>query len=362
MQISITRLSAQRVAWLAVVLLIAAFLLAVATGAVPISLADTLDSLFNLKLSSSSQMAAEHQLIIWQLRLPRALLAACVGAMLAMSGAAMQGLFRNPLADPSLIGVTAGAVAGAGIMIVMGGALLDYLYVESNASNRLFEVGQIALVSLGAFVGGGIAVALVYRLSTSSSGTSVSTMLLAGIAITALAGSLSSLLEYAADNEMLRRISLWRMGGFEGATWLRVGLAAFICSILLWRLPRYAQDLNVLLLGESEARHLGVDIQRVKQQLVLLVAIAVGISVALAGAIAFVGLVVPHIMRLLVGPDHKTLLPLSAISGAILLLLADSISRTAVAPAELPVGVITAVLGAPFFIILLRHRHEYGMR
>jgi len=202
----------------------------------------------------------------------------------------------------------------------------------------------------------------VYRLATSASGTSVSTMLLAGIAITALAGSISSLLEYAADNEMLRRISLWRMGGFEGATWPRVCLAMVFCVLMLWRLPRYAKDLNVLLLGESEARHLGVDIQHVKQQLIVLVAITVGVSVAMAGAIAFVGLVVPHIMRLLVGPDHRALLPLSALSGSILLLLADSVSRTMIAPAELPIGVITASLGAPFFILLLRHRHEYGMQ
>jgi len=362
MQFGVARFSSQRTGLCAAVVLVIAFFLAVSTGAVAISFSHTLHTLFNFNNASSISNLESYQLIIWELRLPRALLVLTVGAMLGMSGAAMQGLFRNPLADPSLIGVTAGAVAGAGIMIVSGGALLEYLYAHLGAHSLLIEIGQMSLVSLGAFLGGGLAVVLVYRLATSASGTSVSTMLLAGIAITALAGSISSLLEYAADNEMLRRISLWRMGGFEGATWPRVWLAMVFCLLMLWRLPGYAKDLNVLLLGESEARHLGVDIQHVKQQLILLVAITVGVSVAMAGAIAFVGLVVPHIMRLLVGPDHRALLPLSALGGSILLLLADSVSRIVIAPAEMPIGVITASLGAPFFILLLRHRHEYGMQ
>jgi iron complex transport system permease protein len=203
---------------------------------------------------------------------------------------------------------------------------------------------------------------LVYRLATGVTGTSVATMLLAGIAITALAGAVSSLLEFFSDNEMLRRISLWRMGGLDGASWHRVAIASVAIGILLALLPRYSIALNALLLGESEARHLGLNVQSLKRELIVLVAFGVGTAVALAGTIAFVGLVVPHIMRMLIGPDHRSLIPASALAGAVLLLVADAFARTIVAPTELPIGVVTAVLGTPFFISLLRQRHEYGMR
>jgi iron complex transport system permease protein len=232
-------------------------------------------------------------------------------------------------------------------MIVFGGALPG--------------LAGLSLVSLGAFVGGIAAVILVYRLATGPSGTSVATMLLAGIAISALAGSLSSLLEFYADNEMLRRISLWRMGGLDGANWPRVAIVSGVAAVILYVLPREAGALNALLLGESEARHLGVPVDRVKRRLVLLAAAGVGVSVAVAGAIAFVGLVVPHIVRLLIGPDHRWLLPASAMAGAMLLLLADTLARIVVAPTELPIGLLTALLGAPFFISLLRQRRDYGI-
>lgn len=286
-------------------------------------------------------------LIVHYIRLPRAVLTALVGALLAICGAAMQGLFRNPLADPSLIGVSAGASAGASLVIVFAGALPG--------------LAGLSLVSLGAFAGGIAAVLFVYRLATGPAGTSVATMLLAGIAISALAGSLSSLLEFYADNEMLRRISLWRMGGLDGANWSRVAIVSAVAAVILTVLPREAGALNALLLGESEARHLGVAVDRVKRRLVLLAAAGVGVSVAVAGAIAFVGLVVPHIVRLLIGPDHRWLLPASAMAGAVLLLLADTLARIVIAPTELPIGLLTALLGAPFFISLLRQRSDYGM-
>ena len=272
-----------------------------------------------------------------------------MGAILGMSGAAMQGLFRNPLADPSLIGVTAGASLGAALVIVLGASLLD---------------GYTALtaVSAGAFAGGAVAVVFVYRLATSATGTSVATMLLAGIAITALAGALGSLLEFHADNDMLRRISLWKMGGMDGANYPRLLLATLVGAAVLLALPRYSGTLNALLLGESEARHLGIDVDRAKIALIIWVAVGVGTSVALVGTIAFVGLVVPHIVRMLTGPDHRTLLPASALAGATLLVVADTLSRIVLAPTELPVGIITAIIGVPFFISLLRQRHHYGMQ
>jgi len=319
--------------------------LGLATGAVHLGVADIVAGLVGQDSAADGQAA----LIVGQIRLPRVLLAALMGAVLASSGAAMQGLFRNPLADPSLIGVTAGASLGGALAIVLGAQLAQ-------------GYTALTLVSAGAFAGGAVAVVVVYRLATSPSGTSVATMLLAGIAITALAGALGSLLEFFADNAMLRRISLWKMGGLEGANYPRLWLATAVSATLLVALPRYAGDLNALLLGESEARHLGIDVDRAKVALIAWVAIGVGTSVALAGTIAFVGLVVPHIVRMVAGPDHRVLLPASALAGAILLVLADALSRVVLAPTELPVGIITALIGVPFFISLLRQRHHYGMQ
>ncbi|WP_027329135.1 FecCD family ABC transporter permease [Marinimicrobium agarilyticum] len=289
-------------------------------------------------------------LIVQSLRLPRALLAASVGAILAICGAILQGLFRNPLADPSLIGVTAGASVGASVMIVLGASL----------GSMLGGIAGVSLVASGAFVGGLGTVWLVYRVATGINGTSVATMLLMGIAVSALSASATGLLEYFADNEMLRRMSLWRMGGLDGANFTRAGVSSLVLLLILVAVPAFGRALNTLLLGESQARHLGVDVERLKTRLIILVAAGVGLAVAVSGSIAFVGLVVPHMVRLWVGPDHRVLLPLSALGGAVLLLLADAVARTAMAPAELPVGLVTALLGAPFFISLLRRRRLEG--
>ena len=291
--------------------------------------------------------ADQNALIITVIRLPRAVLAALVGAILAISGAAMQGLFRNPLADPSLIGVTAGASLGASLAIVFGGALAGAM--------------GLTIVSIGAFIGAVLAVLLVYALATRGTQTSVTTMLLAGIAIGALAGAATSLLEFVASNEMLRRISLWQMGGLDGATWPRVGLLAAVAVPVVAGLIGLAPALNALLLGESEARHLGFAVDMIKTVLIGLVALGVGVSVALAGAIVFVGLVVPHIVRLAIGPDHRLVLPGAALAGATLLLGADVAARLLVAPAELPAGLLTALVGAPFFILLLRGSRDYAL-
>ena len=323
-----------------------AIVIGLTNGAVAISLTEAAAGLLD---TLTGNQASQASVIVGQLRLPRVLLAAVMGAILAISGAAMQGLFRNPLADPSLIGITAGASLGAALAIVAGGTLLQgYL--------------GLTLVSAGAFIGGAIAVLFVYRLATTANGTSVATMLLAGIAITALAGALGGLLEFFADNERLRRISLWKMGGLEGANYPRLLLAVAVSAALLVALPRHAKALNALLLGESEARHLGIRVERVKIALVFWVAVGVGTSVAMVGTIAFVGLVVPHMVRMITGPDHHQLLPASALAGALLLVLADTLARVLLAPTELPVGIITAIVGVPFFISLLRKRHQYGMQ
>lgn len=251
-----------------VLLLVLAVLVALANGAVNVAFSDLPNALFGN--TSTSRDA----LIISQIRLPRVALSAMIGAILAISGAAMQGLFRNPLADPSLIGVTAGASLGASLAIVIG--------ADAGLGHG---IAGLSVTSLGAFLGGIAAVIFVYRLATSNTGTSVATMLLAGIAITALAGSLTSLLEFYADNHTLRRISLWRMGGLDGANYARVQLALVVCALLVLVLPRYSNALNALLLGESEARHLGIDVDRVKRWLVIWTALAVGVSVALGKSV-----------------------------------------------------------------------------
>ncbi len=315
--------------------------LAVSLGTINVPFQVVFTTLFDSEPST-------HKAVVEQLRLPRALLAAIVGALLGICGAATQGLFRNPLADPSLIGVTSGASAGGALVIFAASSFTGFS-----------TLGGLSVIATGAFLGGFLAVVAVYTIATTEQRTSVATMLLAGIAITALAGGLTSLMEFFADNEALRRISLWRMGGLDGASWPRVGLAALIAAAVVISLLRHATALDAFLLGESEARHLGISVQHTKLTLIFLVALGVGGSVALAGTISFVGLVVPHIIRLLIGPSHRYLMPLSALGGAILLLLADTLARTILSPIELPVGLVTALFGAPFFISLLRHRNEF---
>ena len=319
----------------------------VSTGAVNISTSDLFLVVSKHVSFDQAQEPHFYQAIIFDIRLPRVLLAVFVGAILAVSGAVMQGLFRNPLADPSIVGVTAGASLGASLVIVfVAGYQVSWL--------------NISLLSIGAFTGGVVSVYVVFSLAKNSFGTSVSTMLLAGIGITALVGSVTSFLEFYADSEMLRRISLWRMGGLEAATFDHVLLAGSVTVLMSTVLPRYSNALNALLLGESEARYLGIDTDQLKKISIFFVAAGVGTCVALAGVIGFVGLVVPHIFRFLIGPDHRYLLPASALGGAILLVISDNLSRVILAPVELPVGIITAFIGVPFFISLLTRRHSLG--
>ncbi|MEO1268338.1 MAG: iron ABC transporter permease [Myxococcota bacterium] len=285
--------------------------------------------------------------VLWFIRLPRVLLAAIVGGSLSVAGAAMQGLFRNALADPGLVGVSSGAALGAATIIVLSPAALM----------GLSEVWGMLTLPVAAFVGGLGCTLIVYRLSTRNGQTSVATMLLAGIAVNALCGALLGLLTYISDEAALRSLTLWSLGSLGGATWSVVAIATPVMALASVLLMGVAQPLNAMLLGEHEARHLGVDVRRVKQGVVALVALSVGAGVGFTGMIGFVGLVVPHIVRLMVGPDHRQLMPGSALLGASLLLGADLVSRTAVAPAELPIGVITALVGAPFFLALMQRQH-----
>lgn len=290
---------------------------------------------------------ARDSMIVLDIRLPRTLLGLTVGAALAISGAAMQGLFRNPLADPGLVGVTAGAALAAVTVIVLGSGAIGAV------------MGDLAFYALplAAFVGGLITTTALYAIATRQGRTSVATMLLAGIAIGALAGAATGMLIFMSDDRQLRDFTFWTLGSLAGATWEKVGVAVVFLLVVLAVLPRIAAGLDALLLGEGEARHLGIPVQGVKRLTVFAVAAAVGASVAVAGPIGFVGIVVPHLLRLVIGPRHAGLLPTSALLGGVLLVGADMVARTIVAPAELPIGIVTAILGAPFFLwLLLRQR------
>ncbi|AMK75228.1 heme ABC transporter permease [Methylomonas methanica] len=292
----------------------------------------------------------EQQAVLLAIRAPRLVLGLLVGGALAICGAAMQGLFRNPLADPALIGISSGAALAAVAIIVLQHSLFSVLSLW---------LGHY-LLPLAAIAGGFAASWLVYRLADGGDRLDISSLLLAGIAINALAGSATGLLIYLADDDQLRTLTFWSMGSLNGAGWDSVALGAPFLLLSLVSLPLLADALNALLLGEAEAGHLGFPVERIKTAIVALVALGVGTSVALTGVIGFVGLVVPHLLRLMVGPDHRWLLPGSALLGALLLICADYLARTLAAPAEIPIGIVTGILGSPFFVWLLFRQKIMG--
>ena len=306
---------------------------------------DLIAALFNPIFKSD--VSPRDLIILWEIRMPRVLLASLVGASLAVSGAILQGLFRNPLADPGIVGVSAGAGMGAVIAIVLGNLLPIFV------RNLLGAY----LVPLFAFTFAWLSTILLYRVATRHGRTSVATMLLAGIALGALSGAITGILVYTADDNQLRDITFWGMGSIAAATWGKLITAGPMIIIALLFAPFIAKSLNALTLGEASAQHLGINVQFMKRFSILLVAVSVGASVAVTGGIGFVGIVVPHLLRLIQGPEHKGLFINAALLGAIMLILADAVSRTIISPAELPIGIITAIIGGPFFIwILLRNR------
>lgn len=285
-------------------------------------------------------------LVFTTIRLPRLLLGVAAGAGLGLAGALMQGLFRNPLADPGLVGVSSGAALAAGLTIVLGGLLWPELPRQ---------LGSWALV-LTAFAGGLGVTALIYLLAQTGVGTQVTLMLLAGIAVNALAGAGLGYLSTVATDEQMRRLQFWLLGSLGGASWQGVWLVLGISLVALLLGLRLAQPLNAIALGEAQAAMLGVRVERVKALAIAITALVVGAVTASTGVVGFIGLVAPHMVRLLLGPDHRLVLPGAALLGAALVLLADMLARTLAAPAELPLGVLTAALGAPFFLLLLRQR------
>lgn len=334
------------------VLLVIAMIISTGIGAVEISplqviaillhklgfSAETLASL-HPKFEFSDQQAA----VLHAIRLPRVVLGVLVGAALAVSGTALQGLFRNPLADPGLLGVSSGASLAVSATIVVG-----------------FSFFGLYTLPAAAFIGSVVAISVIYALARKDGRTNVATMLLAGIAINALCGAGTGLFTYFSDEEQLRAITFWLLGSLGGATWKSVLSAMPPILACLCVMPFLASTLNALLLGEANARYLGIPVEAAKWIIVAMVALGVGSSVAMTGMIGFVGLVVPHLIRLWRGPNHRLLLPASALLGALLLVLADLLARTIVSPLELPIGIVTSALGAPFFLYLLLRKKSIG--
>ncbi|MCS0495968.1 iron chelate uptake ABC transporter family permease subunit [Ancylobacter sp. MQZ15Z-1] len=329
-------------------LLVLAFLASLAVGPVTIAPGQVatilIDALAGKRASGGA--ALREAVIVLDIRLPRTLLGLLVGSGIATVGAMMQGIFRNPLADPALIGVSNGAALAAVIWIVLGAHLALLL------PPVLADAG----LPLMAFLGALLATLTLYAISTHQGRTSVPTMLFAGIAIGALAAAGTGVMIFMASDQQLRDFTFWSFGSLGGATWRKVLAALPFMAALAFAAARLGRPLDALALGEAEAFHVGVDVQRTKRLAVAGIAAGAGAAVAVAGVIGFVGLVVPHLIRLVMGPGHRTLLPAAALLGGALLLGADVIARTVASPAELPLGVVTAALGAPFFIGLLLKR------
>jgi iron complex transport system permease protein len=323
-------------------LLVASASIAILAGPTAVGPREVLATLLHHLLGLSLPVGDVQETIVWEIRLPRVLLAGLVGATLALAGGAYQGVFRNPLADPYLLGVAAGAGFAAALVIV---APIPFL------------AGQIGLLPVAAFLGALAAVAVTYRLARVGGSTAVATLILAGVAVSSLAVAATSYL-MLADRRDTISILTWLMGGFNGATWAQLplllpyALPAGIVIVLHGRL------LNVLQLGDEEAQQAGVDVERTRLAVLLSASLATAAAVSVAGIVGFVGLIVPHVARLLGGPDYRRLLPLAVLLGAAFLVLADLVARTLVSPGELPVGVVTATLGSPFFLYLLRRQRR----
>mgnify|MGYP002628019980 CR=1 FL=1 len=325
---------------------LASFLLSIAIGATDVGIGQFVAWLWSLLPLGGEAPPAGAQAVLLQIRLPRALAAAAVGAALGISGATVQGLFRNPLADPGLIGISGGASLAAVAVIVLGGSL----------RNLLPEVLHPFLLPLAAFAGSIVATLLVYRIAALRDDLGIAALLLAGIAINAIAMAGVGVFIFMSNDDQLRSLNFWMLGSVGATTWhtLLPALALMLPAAIL--LPRLARALDLFSMGERQAWLSGIDTDRLRRRAVILVALAVGAAVAISGTIGFVGLVVPHLVRLMLGPDHRGVLAGSALLGAALLGGADILARTLVMPAELPIGLVTALVGGPFFLWLLLRR------
>ena len=323
------------------VLLPICVIIATSLGAFKIEFKQCVNIIINLfGAENYSEFTIPQYNVLLNIRLPRVLLSMMIGAALAVSGAGLQGLFRNPLADPGLIGISAGAMLAASIAIILG---LQF----TNGFLGYYSI------SFATFLGAITTTIIVFRLSKSDKSTNIATMLLAGIAINALAGAVTGFIIYLSNDDQLRDITFWSLGSLGGADWEKIIALIPLTILPIIMIARLSKKLDVFALGESEAICLGVNVNTMKRKLIIWVTITVGSCVAISGMIGFIGLLIPHITRLLVGPKHRNLIWISAILGALVLSVADLLCRLIVAPAELPIGILTAILGTPLFLMLL---------
>lgn len=281
--------------------------------------------------------------VFFDVRLPRVLMAILTGAGLSLAGTTLQGMFKNPLASPDLIGITAGSVLFAAVTIVLG----------SHIKSLIPEAVHYSLLSIMSFIGAIVTMTFVYKMSTTAGKTNISVLLLSGVAITSLTGAATGLLTYLSSDEELRNLTFWTLGSLAGATWTKVSILAVVILVSITLLINKGKALNAMMLGERDATHLGIPVEKTKKKIVFLSALMVGTIVAFTGTIGFVGLIVPYILRLVFKSNYYFILPLSTLCGSILLLVADTISRTLVPPSEIPIGILTSIMGAPVFIAIL---------
>jgi iron complex transport system permease protein len=323
---------------------LAAIIASLAIGAVPIAPQRVAAILFGLL--DGAAVTGRDAVVVMDVRMPRTMLGLLVGTSTALAGAVMQGLFRNPLADPGVVGVSSGAALAAALWFILGAGVTAVLP---------WNLGTLGL-PISAFAGGLAVTLTLHLLSRRDGQTSATLLLLAGIAIGAFTSAGIGILVFIATDQQLREFTFWTLGSLGGATMGKVAIVLPFALAFIAIAPRMARGLDALALGEAEAFHLGVDVERLKRFAIIGVAGAVGASVAVSGVIGFVGLITPHVVRLTVGPAHRLLLPLTAMAGGTFLLTADIIARTIAAPGEVPIGVITAGVGAPFMLwLLLQH-------
>ncbi len=327
-----------------ILLLLITLVVSAGVGAMYIKPLDIVQILLSkIGLMKNPEDSTPENVLLW-IRLPRVVMGMLIGGGLAISGMSMQGLFRNPLADPTIMGITSGATLSAVICIVL---------LSASTVSYTSELWGFYTLNIATFIGTCITTIIIYQFSRSGGKTIVTTMLLGGIAVNAICSSLTGFVIYTANDQQLRDITFWMLGSLGGASWNTVlGILPFVALSMLI-LPGLSKALNAYSLGESEAAYLGVNTGRMKFAVIGLTAMSVGASVAVAGMIGFVGLIVPHILRLWLGPDNRMLVITSALTGGILLTLSDLLARTLVVPAELPIGIVTALMGGPVFVWLI---------
>lgn len=324
-------------------LMVMVFIVSLGIGAVKISVMEIIRLFLNNMGLINAEVEEVKEIVLYDIRLPRLIQTILIGAALGISGAALQGIFRNPLVEPGLIGVSGGAAVGAVVVIIFGS------YIATPIQNILGTY----MLPVFAFAGSLIATMIVYYIAKSVSKTNVTLLILAGVAVMALCQALIGLAIFYADDNQIRTYNFWILGDLSSGTWEKIITTAPLIILSVVFILRHDRSLNAISIGEAEAYHMGVDVEKVKYVIIVLSALAVGTAVSLAGIIAFIGLVIPHVIRLAFGPDHKIVLAGSAIGGGILLMVADIIARMVVTPAELPIGIVTAMIGTPFFIYLL---------